>query len=143
MDGVSVATARDIMHKGVESISEHETLDVAAKRMRDAGIGALAITDSDGGLRGVLTDRDIVLRCVATGHNPSAVRAAELMNGVPLTAKADDHTDSVVAAMAAKRVRRIPVLDGDTLVGMISEADIARKLGAAEAGALAAAIRAN
>ncbi|MEU3459921.1 CBS domain-containing protein [Streptomyces sp. NPDC006733] len=138
-----MATARDIMHKGVESISEHETLDVAAKRMRDAGIGALAITDSDGGLRGVLTDRDIVLRCVAIGHDPAAVRTAELMNGKPVAAKADDDAESVVAAMAEKRVRRIPVLDGDELVGMISEADVARNLGAAQAGALAVAIRAN
>ncbi|MDJ0340064.1 CBS domain-containing protein [Streptomyces sp. H10-C2] len=138
-----MATAREIMHKGVESISEHETLDVAAKRMRDAGIGALAITDTDGKLRGVLTDRDIVLRCVATGHDPAAVRAADLLNGKPVTAMADDDAGSVVAAMADKRIRRIPVLDGGSLVGMISEADIARKLGAAEAGALAAAIRAD
>jgi CBS domain-containing protein len=137
-----VTTARDIMHQGVETISAHETLDVAAKRMRDADIGALAVTDDGGGLQGVLTDRDIVLRCVATGHDPAAVRAADLMDGSPVTAEADDDAGSVVATMSARRIRRVPVVEGRRLVGIISEADVARHLGPAEAGALAAAIRA-
>ncbi|MET9217738.1 CBS domain-containing protein [Streptomyces sp. NPDC088197] len=137
-----MTTARDIMHQGVETISAHETLDVAAKRMRDADIGALAVTGDDGGLQGVLTDRDIVLRCVATGHDPGAVRAADLMDGSPVTAAADDDAGSVVATMSSRRIRRVPVVEGSRLVGIISEADIARHLGPAEAGALATAIRA-
>lgn len=138
-----MTTARDIMHQGVETISAHETLDVAAKRMRDADIGALAVTDGDGGLQGVLTDRDIVLRCVAAGHDPAAVRAADMVDGKPVTAGADDDAGSVVAAMSTRRIRRVPVVEGSRLVGMISEADVARHLGAKEAGTLAAAIRAS
>ena len=70
-----MTTARDIMHVGAECIDEHETLARAARRMRDLDVGALPICGDDDRLTGIITDRDIVIRCVAAGRDPEAVTA--------------------------------------------------------------------
>jgi CBS domain-containing protein len=123
-----MTTAREIMHVGAECISEHETLTQAARRMRDLDVGALPVRGDDGRLRGIITDRDIVLKCVATGSCSGTVTAGDLAQGEPFTIDPDASAEQVLQVMEEHRIRRLPVIDNDRPVGMISEADLARHL---------------
>ena len=82
---VMMTAARDIMHAGAECIGEHETLAQAARRMRDLGVGALPVCGDDDRLHGIITDRDIVIKCVAAGGDPATVTAGDLAQGKPFT----------------------------------------------------------
>ncbi len=119
-------TARDIMTGSVECIGENETLQQAAAKMRDLDVGSLPICGEDNRLKGMLTDRDIVVRCLADGGDPATVTAGELAQGKPVTIGADDTVEEAIRAMQDNKVRRLPVIDGHDLVGVISQADIAR-----------------
>lgn len=123
-----MTTARDIMHTGAECIGEHESLQRAAQRMRDLGVGALPICGDDDRLHGIITDRDIVIRCVAGGRDPGAMTAGELAQGKPLTVDAGADVSEVLRVMEDHQIRRLPVIESHRLVGMISEADLARQL---------------
>jgi CBS domain-containing protein len=123
-----VTTARDIMHAGATCIGEHETLETAARQMRELGVGALPICGDDDRLHGIITDRDIVIKCIAAGKDPRAVTAAELAQGVPYVVRTDADVTDVLTIMEEHQVRRVPVLEKRRLVGMISEADVARHL---------------
>ncbi|MEU8920537.1 CBS domain-containing protein [Kitasatospora sp. NPDC048545] len=120
--------ASDIMHPGAECIREHETLAAAARIMRERDVGALPICGPGDKLLGIVTDRDIVLRCVAEGRDPASVTAGELAQGRPMTVEADEDCEQVLRVMEQYQVRRLPVINHPEhkLVGMISEADIAR-----------------
>lgn len=78
-----MTTAGDIMHRGAQWIPAHETLDRAAQLMRELGVGALPISDENERLCGILTDRDIVVGCVAMGHDPARITAGEMAQGTP------------------------------------------------------------
>ncbi len=119
-------TARDIMTQGAECIGEHETLLQAARKMRDLDVGALPICGEDDRLKGMVTDRDIVIRCLAEDRDPGSVTAGSLAEGKPITVGADDPLEEVLETMAEYQVRRLPVIDGRRLVGIISESDIAQ-----------------
>jgi CBS domain-containing protein len=123
-----MTTARDIMHIGAECVGEHDTLAQAARRMRDLDVGALPICGDDDRLIGIVTDRDIVIRCVAAGGDPGTVTAGDLALGRPYTIDADADVSHVLQVMKEHRIRRLPVTDSHRLVGMISEADVARNL---------------
>lgn len=123
-----MTTARDIMHRGAQWIPAHETLDRAAQLMRELNVGALPISDADERLCGILTDRDIVVGCVAMGHDPSKVTAGDMAQGTPRWIDADADVDEVLHEMQDHRIRRLPVIENKRLVGMISEADLARHL---------------
>jgi CBS domain-containing protein len=123
-----MTTARDIMHADAECIGEHETLEQAARRMRDLDVGALPVCGDDDRLHGIITDRDIVLKCVATGGNPGTVTAGDLAQGKLFTINADASDGQVLQVMQEHRIRRLPVMDNHRLVGMISEADLAQHL---------------
>jgi CBS domain-containing protein len=123
-----MTTARDIMHPRVECIKEHESLTEAARRMRALDVGALPICGDDERLQGIITDRDIVLKCVAAGDDPATVSAGELAQGRPFYIDADSDVSLVLRMMEEHRIRRLPVIDNRQLVGIISEADLARNL---------------
>jgi len=123
-----MTTAREIMHVGAECIGEHETLAQAARWMRDLEVGALPVCGDDDRLHGIITDRDIVIKCVAAGGDPQTVTAGELAQGKPFTIDAGADTGQVLRVMEEHRIRRLPVIDNHRLVGMISEADLARHL---------------
>lgn len=123
-----MTTARDIMHVGAECVGEHETLAQAARRMRDFDVGALPICGDDGRLIGIVTDRDIVIRCLAVGGDPGTVTAGNLALGRPCTIDTEADVAQVLQVMMQHRIRRLPVTDSRWLVGMISEADVARNL---------------
>jgi CBS domain-containing protein len=135
--------ARDIMTPGTECVGENDTMRDAAKRLAELDVGALPICGEDERLKGMLTDRDIVVKVLAQGKDPGDVRAAELAQGKPVTIGADDSVDEALATMKDHGVRRLPVIDGHDLVGMVSQADIARHLEDEKVGDLVEAISAT
>ncbi|HVB44207.1 MAG TPA: CBS domain-containing protein [Streptosporangiaceae bacterium] len=123
-----MTTAREIMHVGAQCIGEHESLERAAQQMRDLGVGALPICGDDDRLQGIITDRDIVIKCVARGEDPAVMTAADLAQGKPVTVDAQADVTHVLDTMEEHQIRRLPVIDSHRIVGMISEADLARHL---------------
>jgi CBS domain-containing protein len=123
-----MTTAREIMHAGAECIGENDSLQYAAQRMRDLDVGAMPICGRAGRLEGILTDRDIVIRCVAADGDPNKITAGELAQGAPVTVDSATDVTDVLIAMEEHQIRRLPVLENQRLVGMISEADLARHL---------------
>ncbi|MGW4381818.1 CBS domain-containing protein [Kitasatospora sp. NPDC004531] len=125
-----MTTAKEIMHPGAECVTGEQTLADAARIMRERDVGALPICGEDQKLMGIVTDRDIVLRCVADGRDPSTVRCGELAFGRPMVVEENEEADLVLEVMEEHQVRRLPVINhpDHKLVGMISEADIARHL---------------
>lgn len=135
-----MATARELMTEGAECVGENETLVDAARKMRDLDVGALPICGEDNRLKGVLTDRDIVVKCIAAGGDPGTVTAGSLGEGKPVTIGADDSAEEALRTMAKYQVRRLPVIDGTSLVGMVAQADVARSLPPEKVGALLAEV---
>jgi CBS domain-containing protein len=124
----SVRHARDIMHRGAECIGENESLAVAAQKMRDLGVGSLPICGDDDRLHGILTDRDIVVRCVAEGRDPAQMKSAECAQGTLFWVDAEATVDEALRQMEDHQVKRLPVIENHRLVGLISEADLARNV---------------
>ncbi|MCX4772974.1 CBS domain-containing protein [Streptomyces sp. NBC_01260] len=122
--------AKDIMHTGATWIPAHETLDRAAQLMREHKVGALPISANGEQDRmiGILTDRDIVVDCVAMGRDPSKVTAGDLAHGTPRWIDAGAEVEDVLQEMQNHRIRRLPVVENKKLIGMISEADLAQHL---------------
>src|SRR5947209_5329495 len=118
-------TARDIMSGGVDCIGENETVAEAARRMAQLGVGALPICGEDDRLKGMVTDRDIVIKVIAEGKDPNTCKAGELGQGKPVTIGADDSLQELVRTMSQHHVKRVPVIDGHRLVGVVSESDVA------------------
>ncbi len=123
-----MTTARDIMHTGATCVGEHETLTAAAQHMRELGVGALPICGDDDRLHGMITDRDIVIKCIAAGHDPNVVTAGELAQGSTYHVDAGANIEEMLNVMEEHQVRRLPVIESHRLVGMVSEADVARHL---------------
>ena len=137
-----MTTAREIMTGGVECAHVDETVTEAARKMRDLGVGALPICGEDNRLKGMITDRDIVLNCVAEGMDTTTVKVQDYAGDEVVTIGADDSIEEALATMTRHGVRRLPVIDGHDLVGMISQADIATNLPEDRVGDLVAAISA-
>lgn len=137
-----MATAREIMTGGVECVGENESLADAAKKMRELDVGALPICGEDNRLKGMLTDRDIVVEAIAQGKSPDETRAGQLGDGKPVTIGADDSAGEALRTMAEHKVRRLPVIDGHDLIGIVSQADVATNLSDDQTGALVEAISA-
>lgn len=112
------------MTPGVECVGEKESLTVAARKMRELHVGALPICGEDNRLKGMLTDRDIVVKCVADGGDPSKTTAGAFAQGKPVTIGADDSIEEALRTMEKYQVRRLPVIDGQELVGMLAQADV-------------------
>lgn len=123
-----MTTAREIMTPTAACIGENDTITQAAQKLRDLEVGAMPICGEDNRLKGMLTDRDIVLGCVAKGGNPDTMTAGEFGNEKPVTIGADDSIDDAVRTMKQHKVRRLPVIDGAELIGMVAQADIARSI---------------
>ena len=96
----------------------------------------MPICGNDNRLKGMLTDRDIVVKVLARDPDPATVTAGSLAEGKPVTIGADDLLDYAMQMMAEQLVRRLPVIDGDELVGILSQADLFRALPEGRAGEL-------
>jgi CBS domain-containing protein len=123
-----MSTAGEIMHRGAECIGESDTLESAARKMRDLQVGALPICGDDNKLHGIITDRDIVVKCIAEGKDARSCTAGELAQGTPVWVEASTDTSEVLHVMEQHKIRRVPVIENHQLVGMISEADVATHL---------------
>ena len=135
-----MTTAREIMSGGVECAQVTETVTDAARKMKELGVGALPICGEDNRLKGMITDRDIVLNCVAEGMDTTQVKVEDYAGDEVVTIGADDSVEEALATMIKAGVRRLPVIDGHDLVGMISQADIAKNLPEDKVGDLVEAI---
>jgi CBS domain-containing protein len=138
-----MTTARDIMHAGAECISENQNLQQAARKMRDLDVGALPICTDDERLLGIVTDRDIVVKCIANGLDPSDVTAGHLAQAKPVAINPTADVEEVLQLMQDRQIRRLPVIENQRVVGMISEADLARHLPEQAVGQFVEAICAN
>jgi len=126
--------ARDIMTPNPTVVTPDEPVSRAAQIMRASDIGMVPVVDDRKSmtLKGVITDRDIVVRCVAEGHNPSCQVRDHMTSDEVDTVTPDDDVHDVVAKMERDQVRRIPVVSDGVLAGVIAQADIARKVGPRE-----------
>ena len=125
---------RDIMTTAPRCIGVNDSLSIAAAVMADLDVGALPICGEDSRLKGMLTDRDIVVRAIAQGMDPETTPSSALATGAPITVQADDDIAIAVERMQEHQVRRLPVIHERRLVGIVSQADIARTLSAATTG---------
>ena len=131
-----MAAARQFMNKKVESVPSTESVEAAAKRMRDADVGVLLVTDPDGVLSGVITDRDIVTSCIAAGHDPATCKVSSLADHPPVTVEAEADLGEILKTMGRSRVRRLPVTEHGRLVGMIGVSDLVKAATPDEIGEL-------
>lgn len=123
-----MTTAADIMHPGAQWIPATETLDKAAQLMSRLNVGALPISDAAERLCGIITDRDIVVSCVAQGLNPSEMTCGDMAQGTPRWIDAGADVSDVLDEMGSHQIKRLPVIKNKKLVGMISESDLAQHL---------------
>ncbi|MFC9354563.1 CBS domain-containing protein [Arthrobacter sp. NPDC057013] len=121
-----MSAVREFMTTDAQCIKENQSLAEAARMMLDLDCGSLPICGDDGKLRGMITDRDIVLKCVAVGHDPREMMARDLATGRPYWIDADANVDAAIEMMERYQVRRLPVIADHKLVGIISQGDIAR-----------------
>jgi CBS domain-containing protein len=123
-----MSKAKEIMHRGAECVGASETLETAARMMRDHHVGALPICGLDYRLQGIITDRDIVVKCLAEGRDPKKTTAGDLAQGKPVWVDANADDGDVLRLMEEHHIRRLPVIEDHQLIGMISEADLATHL---------------
>lgn len=118
-------TLREIMSKTVVRIRPDEYVSVAARALNQYNIGALPVCGYDGHLKGLLTDRDIVTRCLAAGKDPEKTAVAEIMTARVVVGKPEMEAGAAAALMGREQVRRLPVLENGRLCGMVSLGDLA------------------
>ncbi|MEU3504648.1 CBS domain-containing protein [Streptomyces hundungensis] len=135
-----MTTAREIMTSGAECIGERDSVLDAARKLAELDVGALPICGIDERLKGMLTDRDIVVKVLAKGKDPAKTQAGELAQGEAVTIGADDDAEEILRTMATHKVRRLPVIDGHQLVGIVAQADVARALPDVKVGDLLEAL---
>ena len=138
---MATKTVRDAMHAGCECINESETILQAAKRMEQLDIGVLPICGTDDRLKGMLTDRDIVVKVLAHDMDPSTTPVSEFAQGTPVWVSADASIDEALELMRENAVKRLPVIGDDKqLCGIVTEADIATTVPKTKTGEVVGAI---
>ena len=136
--------ARDIMSDDCTCIGENDTVLDAAKKLAELDVGSMPICGEDDRLKGMITDRDIVVKVLAQGKDPASVRTGEIGagDGNTITIGADDSIEHALRTMIDNKVRRLPVIDGHELIGIVSQADLARSVDEDQVGELVEAISA-
>ena len=122
-----MTTVRDVMSDDCQCIGEDETIIEAAKKLASLDVGSMPICGNDDKLKGMLTDRDIVVEVLAKDKDPASCTAGELGDGPPVWVDADADADEAMDLMSEHQIRRLPVLEDKRLVGIVSQADVARK----------------
>jgi len=135
-----MVTVRDVMTEAPKSVLETDNLVHVARVLRDEDVGSVPVVDDTGRLLGMLTDRDLVVEAMASNDDPTIRQAGELMRGDIHTVDADGSVTSAVETMGRQRVRRLPVVSGGRLVGVVGIADLAKNLPSAAVGELMALI---
>ncbi len=117
---------RELMNQSVVSITPGESASLAARLLARHQLGALPVCGEDGGLRGIVTDRDIVTRCVAAETDPHKVPVREIMSRNCAVISPEEDAAEAARLMGAGQVRRLPVLEAGKVVGMVSLGDLAK-----------------
>ena len=117
---------RDIMTDSVIQVDPDETVEVAARTLAQHNIGILPVCESSGKLCGLVTDRDMVTRCIASGKAPSRTKVRDVMTGQVIAAQPDMEAGVAAHLMGRQQVRRLPVLEDGKLCGMVSLGDLAK-----------------
>ncbi len=118
---------RDIMTDTVVRIHPEETVAVAARQLAQYNIGALPVCGNDGRVLGVVTDRDLVTRCLAAERSPEKTKVREVMTGAVVSAQPDMDVGAAAHLMGRKQIRRLPVVEDGKLCGMVSLGDMANR----------------
>ncbi len=116
---------KDVMTPGVIRISPEETVAVAARTLTHYNIGILPVCDGTGQMCGLVTDRDLVTRCLASGRSPERTPVSEVMTKGVVSAKPDMEVGVAAHLMGRRQIRRLPVVEGGRLCGMVSLGDLA------------------
>lgn len=116
----------DVMTSQVISVRQSETAEMAARLLSRNNIGAMPVCDDNGTVVGMVTDRDLVTRCMAAGLKPQETPVAQVMTSGPITVQAEESAGAVSAIMGSSQVRRVPVIRDGALAGIVSLADLAR-----------------
>lgn len=117
---------RDVMTRDPAACRTDDAALDAARAMRDGDFGAVVVVNDAGQVRGILTDRDIVVRCVAEGRIPAETKISEVFTTEPTTLSPDDSLDDAVQALREAHVRRLPVVEDGRVVGIVSIGDLAK-----------------
>ncbi len=116
---------RDVMTQPVVRIHPDESVAVAARTLANYNIGALPVCGSDGRVCGLVTDRDIVTRCLAANRSPSTTTVREVMTSGVISARPDMDAALAASMMGREQIRRLPVVENERLCGMVSLGDLA------------------
>jgi CBS domain-containing protein len=135
-----MTTARDIMTPDPVCVRASDTVREAAAVLRDRSVGSLPVIGEDGDLIGMVTDRDIVVDVIAAGKEPRSMHVGEIVKGTPVTVDADADVTEVMRTMMDHQVRRLPVLGGQRIVGVVAQADVARAVDTPAVGDLLEAL---
>jgi CBS domain-containing protein len=117
---------KDVMTPDPHTVDVDATIEEAAKVMRDHDVGPVIVTEN-GDVAGILTDRDIVIRAVAEGHAPGEAKVGDICTRDVTTLSADQSIEDALQVMREADVRRVPVVDGDEPVGIVSLGDLAQE----------------
>ena len=120
---------KDLMTTQVVTITPGESTALAARLLSRYDLGALPVCQNDGRLRGIVTDRDLVLRCLAPGENPERVPVGDIMTRTCAWDSPRANVEEAARVMAEAQVRRLPVVEDRKVVGMLSLGDLARSRG--------------
>lgn len=115
---------KDLMSGGLITVDREETVSAAARLLSRHNVGALPVTTQGGKLVGMLTDRDITVRCVAANYDPNITRVRTIMSTGAVTVQAEDSGLLAAKTMGKHQVRRLPVTQDGKLVGMLSQKDL-------------------
>jgi CBS domain-containing protein len=126
-------TVREAMTPNVRSAAPTQSLADAAQMMRDEDVGSLPVVEADR-LIGILTDRDIVVRAVAERVDPQSAKIGDVASKEVVTVEPEQDLDDALELMARHRVRRLPVVEDDRLIGMLAQADVAFEAKEKDAG---------
>jgi CBS domain-containing protein len=136
-------TVREVMSSDCECIGENDTLLDAAKQLAQLDVGAMPICGEDDKLKGMLTDRDIVVKALAQGKDPGSTKAGDLGEGKPVVIGVEDSIDDALKAMKDNKIRRLPVIDDEKrLCGIVSQGDLATNIDEEKVGDLVETISA-
>ena len=117
---------RDLMNSNLVTIAPAESAALAARLLSRYDLGALPVCQNDGRLRGIVTDRDLVLRCLAPGEDPRRLPVGDIMTRSCAWVSPGAELSEAAAVMSSAQVRRLPVVDNHKVVGMLSLGDLAR-----------------
>jgi len=115
---------RDVMTKSVVTVNPEATIKEVAELMQKHNVGAIPVVDQSG-LKGIVTDRDLVVRNIASGKDPFSTPVKEIMTSQVTTVTPDEDVQSIAKIMASRQIRRVPVVENQQLIGMVSLGDIA------------------